>query len=86
MDEALYDEFSRLERQHWWFVARQRIFIRLIKQYLAQNKPSRILDIGCGTGMNMEYLADLGEVFGIDLSMDALRYCLKMDYPLCLLV
>ncbi len=83
MDKPLYDEFYNFEKRHWWFVSRQRTFTRLIKQYLQNDKSSKILDIGCGTGLNMESLADLGDVTGIDYSMNALQYCSNIGNPLC---
>jgi SAM-dependent methyltransferase len=33
------------------------------------------LDVGCGTGANLEMLADFGEAEGVDVSDDALAFC-----------
>jgi len=35
----------------------------------------RILDVGCGTGVNLEMLAKFGEAEGVDVSDDALKFC-----------
>ena len=35
----------------------------------------RILDVGCGTGANLEMLAQFGEAEGVDVSDDALEFC-----------
>ncbi|HYY58662.1 MAG TPA: class I SAM-dependent methyltransferase, partial [Pyrinomonadaceae bacterium] len=35
----------------------------------------RILDVGCGTGANLELLARFGDVEGVDISQDALAFC-----------
>jgi len=35
----------------------------------------RILDIGCGTGANLEMLSQFGEAEGVDVSDDALAFC-----------
>src|SRR5947209_19176769 len=35
----------------------------------------RILDIGCGTGANIEMLSQFGEAEGVDVSDDALEFC-----------
>jgi len=35
----------------------------------------RILDIGCGTGANLEMLSQFGEAEGVDVSDDALEFC-----------
>lgn len=37
--------------------------------------PIRILDVGCGTGANLEMLAQFGEAEGVDVSDDALEFC-----------
>ncbi|NNE67701.1 MAG: methyltransferase domain-containing protein [Pyrinomonadaceae bacterium] len=35
----------------------------------------RILDVGCGTGANLEMLAEFGEAEGVDVSDEALKFC-----------
>ena len=35
----------------------------------------KILDVGCGTGANLEMLARFGEAEGVDVSDDALEFC-----------
>lgn len=35
----------------------------------------KILDIGCGTGANLEMLSEFGEAEGVDVSDDALVFC-----------
>src|SRR5437867_2080002 len=35
----------------------------------------RILDVGCGTGANLEMLAQFGDAEGVDVSDDALEFC-----------
>lgn len=37
----------------------------------------RILDVGCGTGANLEMLSQFGEAEGVDVSDDALEFCRK---------
>ena len=37
----------------------------------------RILDVGCGTGANLEMLKQYGESEGVDVSDDALEFCRK---------
>lgn len=34
-----------------------------------------ILDVGCGTGANLEMLAEFGDAEGVDVSDDALKFC-----------
>lgn len=35
----------------------------------------RILDVGCGTGANLEMLSQFGQAEGVDVSVDALAFC-----------
>ena len=59
---------------HWWWVARQRIILTLLKKYLKGDK-NVILDGGCGTGAGMFFLSKLGRVYGVDLSPRAVEFC-----------
>ncbi|MCX7626501.1 MAG: class I SAM-dependent methyltransferase [Candidatus Sumerlaeaceae bacterium] len=73
-----YHKMRALESTYWWFQARRKIILSLfsevISSYQAANR-LRIVDIGCGTGMMMEDLAQFGEVTGLDFSPIALTYC-----------
>jgi SAM-dependent methyltransferase len=66
-----------VEDVHWWFVARRRIFLTLLDRYLEDGSENtrRILDVGCGTGTMLTYLARYGTAEGIDMDADAIEYC-----------
>lgn len=72
------EEYARLfefEDQYWWFVARRRTAIKLMRE---RTKPDpRILDLGCGTGAVLDELNQVGEGWGLDLSPHALGYCAR---------
>jgi SAM-dependent methyltransferase len=55
-----------LEERHWWFVGRRRIVGEILAS-LALPGHSRILDAGCGTGGNLQFLSQFGEVTGVEL-------------------
>jgi len=76
MRKNLYEELYLLEEKHWWHLAKRDIGLRLLKKYLPKKNP-KILDIGCGTGKNVEALEELGETWGIDVSENAILYCKK---------
>ena len=40
-----------------------------------EGSPLRILDVGCGTGANLEMLSQFGNAEGVDVSDDALEFC-----------
>jgi len=77
MQPHTYPIMYRVEGSHWWFVGRRRIlssFVRRIVGNLNNSQP-RILDVGCGTGANLEMLAHFGEAEGVDVSTGALDFC-----------
>lgn len=47
----------------------------LLRRAVAAGSSLRILDVGCGTGVNLEFLSRFGKVSGIDISSEAVRYC-----------
>ena len=66
-----------MERKHWWFVGRRKIiecFVERVCRDLAKRRP-RILDVGCGTGANLQMLANYGVAEGADISPEALEFC-----------
>ena len=79
MQQHTYEIMNRVEDKHWWFVGRRAIlesFLGTIQTELkTQNSELKILDVGCGTGANLEMLANFGESEGVDVSDDALEFC-----------
>lgn len=76
MDTTTYEVEAEVEANHWWFVARRRLFADLIGQQML--KPdARVLDIGTSTGTNLRMLREMGFAnrVGLDLSEDAIRWC-----------
>jgi SAM-dependent methyltransferase len=77
MQQHTYSIMRRVEGAHWWFVGRRRIIERFLEQICAKLKTDRphILDVGCGTGANLEMLARFGDAEGVDVSAEALTFC-----------
>lgn len=76
MKKKFYEELYLLEDNHWWHISKREISINLLKQSI-KKKESKIIDIGCGTGKNIEAFSAFGETHGIDVSEDAFVYCKK---------
>lgn len=79
MQQHTYAIMDRVEDSHWWFVGRRAILESFLKQII-QNLRSKvqdpkILDVGCGTGANLEMLSQFGSAEGVDVSDDALEFC-----------
>ena len=73
-----FDLLYKLEEHYWWFVAMRQITDAIASRKL-QTPNLRILDAGCGTGYNLGYYSSPPgrDVYGLDLTMDALEWVRK---------
>lgn len=62
MDRTIYDSINELEANHWWFVARRRIIASLIKRFLPRKPEAALMEAGCGSGGNLQMLAQFGRL------------------------
>ena len=83
MDTSEYDKMYRLEEANWWYLGRRDLVLKMAARFDNghSGKPLRILDAGCGTGINLKYLQILGDVYGLDISKDALRFSRNRGLP-----
>lgn len=65
MERAAYEAMANIEGRHWWFVGRRAILTDVIKT-LAKGERLAILEVGCGTGGNLEMLGGFGDVTGVE--------------------
>src|SRR5688500_1817334 len=81
MKQHTYAIMDRVEDTHWWFVGRRAILETFLKQIIEDPRSKienpRILDVGCGTGANLEMLSQFGSADGVDVSDEALDFCRK---------
>ena len=86
MQQHTYAILRRVEESHWWFVGRRRIISSFLERVCRDLKAAQaehggrdsalnILDVGCGTGANLEMLSQFGEAEGVDVSAEALSFC-----------
>lgn len=76
MQKPLYKDLYDQEETHWWHIAKRKNVVMFAKNYLKTKNPI-ILDIGCGAGKNIEAFSEIGNVWGIDMSTEAIKYCQK---------
>src|SRR5229473_4926482 len=77
MEQHTYSIMFEVEGKHWWFAGRRRIiegFVEEVCRDIGKPRP-RILDVGCGTGANLQMLAEFGVAEGVDVSVEALDFC-----------
>ena len=75
MDKSYYSIFFAVQKEHWWFVAKKKIVLALIRQFApARGSQVHILDIGCGSGLMLNALKQIGETSGMDMSDDAISF------------
>ena len=88
MQQHTYAIMDRVEDKHWWFVGRRAILECFLRQIVKRSASDgiaaagsetaiRILDVGCGTGANLDMLAAFGNAEGVDVSDEALEFCRK---------
>ena len=85
MQQHTYAIMRQVEETHWWFAGRRRIIKSFLERLCRDAKvesagnggqpPVDILDVGCGTGANLEMLSEFGEAVGVDISGEALTFC-----------
>jgi 2-polyprenyl-3-methyl-5-hydroxy-6-metoxy-1,4-benzoquinol methylase len=71
MSPDAYAEMARAQRSHWWYRARGRI-LRSRLQRLGLPANARILEVGSGTGANLDLLAEFGTVVGLEMTAQAI--------------
>ena len=79
MQQHTYAIMNAVEDSHWWYVGRRAILESFLAQIIqnptTKNQKPKILDVGCGTGGNLEMLQKFGAAEGVDVSDDALAFC-----------
>lgn len=76
MNKDFEKKYHSLERDHFWFKARRKYILQLLKDV---PRDAKILDIGCSSGILLMDLEEIGfrkeNLFGIDISSEAIQNC-----------
>lgn len=70
-----HKKLFELEETYWWFVGRRILIRRLLEGFLPPAGNHAILDVGCGTGKNLELLSAFGWTVGVEPAGAALELC-----------
>lgn len=76
MNISEYKNIFENEESHFYYVGYHQILLSVINKYVKKRK-LKILDAGCGTGLFAKKLKAYGEVYGIDMSEEALEFAKK---------
>lgn len=71
MERSVYREMAELDQRHWWYRARREVLADLIRRSAMLPAGARVLEIGCGTGHNLEMLGQFGKVDALELDDEA---------------
>jgi SAM-dependent methyltransferase len=77
MISTLFEEMSRLERVHWWFVGRRVLLTSLTENSSHRKIPLRICELGCGSAENIAALSNRHDVIGVECSPVAREFAQK---------
>ena len=81
MERQVYTDHVLYEDTHWWFVSRRAIIKGVLDRYCRKRRQNMILEIGCGSGGNLEMLSQYGRLFAVELD-DKVRQ-IALDRNLC---
>ena len=72
MSPEAYLQMAETEAEHWWFRGRRDV-LRSVLRSLVLPSRARVLEVGSGTGGNLEMLAEFGSVSGVEMDETARR-------------
>lgn len=75
MIKNYYAIFFEVQKKHWWFVAKKKIVLDHIRRFVSPRPEGlEILDIGCGSGLMLNALEQIGRTSGMDMSDEAIGF------------
>jgi len=75
MNVEEYARLAAIEERHWWYAGMRRITRALLGPAVAaRGRRPRLLDVGCGTGLNVAEAGRWADAVGVDVSDEALRF------------
>ncbi len=79
--DAMLAATATAEDRHFWFKGLRRSARLVLEAELRGRRLQHILDCGCGTGKNLDWLSDYGSVAGVELSSTGLAVARAHQRP-----
>jgi SAM-dependent methyltransferase len=74
MNIEMYRIFFQIQKKHWWFATKRNIIFDTVLRYTNLQLSDTILDIGCGSGLMLNTLENIGNTSGMDMSDEAIEF------------
>jgi SAM-dependent methyltransferase len=75
MDAVEQARMAEMEETYWWHVGRRHIIRRTLERYVGPSASMDIVDVGCGSGRNLELLDQFGKAIGVECAGPGLDAC-----------
>lgn len=69
-----YRVMFEFEEDYWWYRGLRVLLTKLLERYAPHDRNAPVLDAGCGTGANLQLLAQYGDAWGVDIAEQAIRF------------
>ncbi|MFA5024723.1 MAG: class I SAM-dependent methyltransferase [Patescibacteria group bacterium] len=74
MDYRDFQKLHQTDQEHFWYKARRILINNLLSAALSTKNPDqKIIEIGCGTGIQLPLLAQFGTVEGLDIVSESVE-------------
>ena len=76
MNKEYVKQYVRLEKDHWWFLVRQKIILKFLKKYLQveQTPGLKVLNVGASGGATSRLLSGFGTVESVETDLFFIEY------------
>ncbi|MFO1072727.1 MAG: class I SAM-dependent methyltransferase [Geminicoccaceae bacterium] len=78
MELAEYATMAGVEQDHWWYRGLRAMLAAAWAAHVPPSRPPdlpRLLDVGCGTGANLQAFAQAAQAVGVDMAPAAIDWC-----------
>lgn len=77
MEAIEFQKLNEVQDTNWWFAAQRRLVTDYLEKNYGRSNHLRILNVACACGTYSRHMARFGKIYNIDISKEALKYCLN---------